>query len=304
MSVLFRHIRRPRAQTPRPREVEVGLGGESVADRFCRVSMGCHGFGLHQVRAPRLRTDCRPASLASWCGRVSVSTSSHSGGIQWNSDQPRFRPRCPSVRENSGLAGATPASSGGAKARAPFDFDAAKEQAAVVGSDVIAFATGITPEQRGDVVNATLLAQLVAKRRVPEPKTLPDLISWYEHYFDVLSRVGFAIQDRGFAEYVEKSDTFEAHEAILEVAATLLAGAPAALAVVKRTLEALQKMSADSPWITLFHRESQSANTARFQVSLVNADEASPFLVSLVAFGLQATTRSRRCSSSSSTRTR
>ena len=177
----------------------------------------------------------------------------------------------------------------GAKARAPFDFDAAKEQAAVVGSDVIAFATGITPEQRGDVVNATLLAQLVAKRRVPEPKTLPDLISWYEHYFDVLSRVGFAIQDRGFAEYVEKSDTFEAHEAILEVAATLLAGAPAALAVVKRTLEALQKMSADSPWITLFHRESQSANTARFQVSLVNADDASPFLVSLVAFGLQAT---------------
>lgn len=119
---------------------------------------------------------------------------------------------------------APPPRRAGAKARAPFDFDAAKEQVAVVGSDVIAFATGITPEQRGDVVNATLLA-----------------------------------------------------------------GTPAALAVVKKTLEALQKMSADSPWITLFHRESQSANTARFQVSLVNADEASPFLISLVAFGLQAT---------------
>ena len=58
--------------------------------------------------------------------------------------------------------------------------------------------TAASPEQRGDVVNATLLAQLVAKQRVPEPKTLPGLISWYEHYFDVLSRVGFAIQDRGF----------------------------------------------------------------------------------------------------------
>jgi hypothetical protein len=66
----------------------------------------------------------------------------------------------------------------------------------------------------------------------------------------------------------EKSDTFEAHEAILQVAATLLAGTPAALAVVKKTLEALQKMSADSPRITLLHRESQSANTARFQGSL------------------------------------
>jgi hypothetical protein len=46
-------------------------------------SMGCYGFGLHQARAPRLRTDCRPASLVNWCGRVSVSRSSHSGGYRW-----------------------------------------------------------------------------------------------------------------------------------------------------------------------------------------------------------------------------
>ncbi len=174
-------------------------------------------------------------------------------------------------------------------AKAPgFSFDAAKDQATVVGSDVISFVKGVTPEQRNDIVNASLLAQLVAKRKVADPKTLEEVRAWYGDYFDVLSRIGFVIQDKGFAEYKERSENFEAHEAILAVAAALLAGSPGALALVKITLEALQKMSADSPWITLFNRESQSANTARFQVSLVDQDENARFLVSLIAFGLEA----------------
>jgi hypothetical protein len=176
----------------------------------------------------------------------------------------------------------------GEAAQAGFDFDAARQQAAVVGSDVIAFVKEITPEQRKDVVNAALLAQLVANKAFPEPQSLPDVLAWYDRYFDTLSRIGFVIQDKGFAQYVESSDTFEAHQAIIEVATTLLAGSPAALAIVKKTLEALQKMSADSPWIALFHRESQSANTARVQMSLVGADDKAPFLLSTIAFGLQA----------------
>ena len=169
-----------------------------------------------------------------------------------------------------------------------FDFDAAREQATVVGSEVIAFVKGITPEQRQDIVNATLLAQLVARKAVAEPKTMAQVKSWYDDYFDVLTNIGFVLQHRDFTQYEEHSDNFEAHQAILDVAATLLAGSPGALLLVKTTLEALQKMSADSPWITLFNRESQSANTARFQVSLVEQDENAQLLLSLIAFGLQA----------------
>lgn len=174
-------------------------------------------------------------------------------------------------------------------ARAPAStFDAAKDQATVVGSDVISFVKGVTPEQRNDIVNASLLAQLVARRKVAEPSTLPDVVRWYEEYFDVLSHIGFVIQDKGFATYEEKSQDFEAHKAILDVAAALLAGAPGALAVLKATLGALEKMAGDSPWITLYNRESRSANTARFQASLVDQDENALFLVSLIAFGLEA----------------
>src|SRR5690348_4479244 len=83
-----------------------------------------------------------------------------------------------------------------------------KTQALVVGSDVMSFVTGVTPERRQDLVNASLLAQLVATKRVPDPTNLQ---AWYDAYFEVLTNLGFAIQDRQFAEYSEKSDDFEAH---------------------------------------------------------------------------------------------
>jgi hypothetical protein len=167
---------------------------------------------------------------------------------------------------------------------------AGSEQATVVGSEVVSFATSVAAQQRQDVVNASLLAQLVAKQKVAAPSSLAEVEAWYASYFDVLTRIGFAIQDTGFAAYQKASEDFEAHEAILDVAASLLGAAPAALALVTSTLQALRKAST-GPWITLFNRESQSANTARFQVSVVEAGSGGQLTMTLMAFGLEARSR-------------
>jgi hypothetical protein len=170
-----------------------------------------------------------------------------------------------------------------------FDYDAERQQALVVGSEVIAFVKGVTPEQRNDIVNASLLAQLVAKKTVPAPSSLVALEQWYRVFRRSFSD-RFCNPGQRVRGVHERSDSFKAHEAIIEVAAVLLAGAPGALALVKTALESLQKMSSDSPWITLFNRESQSANTARFQVSLASEDESGGLLIALIAFGLEART--------------
>src|SRR5262245_40695599 len=96
--------------------------------------------------------------------------------------------------------------------------DAAKNQAAVVGSDIISFVQGVTPERRRAAIHSSLLAQLVAKQRVPDQR---DIYAWYIAYFDVLANIGWSIQDKGFATYAEYTQGFEAHEAILQIAATL-----------------------------------------------------------------------------------
>ena len=162
---------------------------------------------------------------------------------------------------------------------------AAKDQAVIVGSEITSFVKGVTPEQRQDIINSTLLAQLVAKKRVPDAT---DIYRWYDQYFDVLSNIGWLIQDRQFATYSESSDGFEAHQAIIDVAKTLLGPNLAALAVVQSALASLKSMSENSPWITLFNRESKVAKTARFQVSVAERAQDGQFLVSLLAFGLEA----------------
>ena len=46
------------------------------------------------------------------------------------------------------------------------NFEQIKDQAAVVGSDIVSFVKGVTPERREDIVNCSLLAQLAAKKQV------------------------------------------------------------------------------------------------------------------------------------------
>ncbi|HKH83467.1 MAG TPA: hypothetical protein VKA25_07270 [Gemmatimonadales bacterium] len=164
-------------------------------------------------------------------------------------------------------------------------FDGTKNQAAVVGSDVVSFVTGVTPERREAIVNSSLLAQLVAKHKIPDATRIKE---WYDEYFDVLANIGWVIQHRDSAMYRESSKNLETHKAILAVATTVLGAAPTALALVKTTLDALRSMDKDSPWITIFNKESQHARTARFQVSLAHEDSAGQFMVTLMAFGLEA----------------
>ncbi len=165
--------------------------------------------------------------------------------------------------------------------------EAGKAQAAVVGSDVVSFATNVSPEWRQDLINCSLFAQLWAKAEVADPTRIFD---WYESYFGALQQLGWMVQDQGFAVYVETSQNFSAHKAILKVAESLLLPAAGSLALVQSTLDALASMDANSPFITLFSRESQQASAARFQISLAEQSADGGLTVALMAFGLEAKT--------------
>lgn len=166
----------------------------------------------------------------------------------------------------------------------PAVFDKVKDQAMVVGSDIVSFVAGVPIEARQDIVNCTLLAQLAANKRVPQRD---EIRAWYETYFDTLTHLGWVVQARGFSEHRETGNDFEAHQAILSVAAVVLGPATTALAVVQSTLNAMKSMS-DGPWMTIFKRESQTARAARFQVTLAAPASEGASMVSLMSFDLVA----------------
>lgn len=165
------------------------------------------------------------------------------------------------------------------------DFNAQKNQAMIVASDVISFVKGVTSERREAIVNASLLAQLLANKKVPNKL---QIIDWYNTYFDALENIGWVVQDRSFSTYTQDANGLEAHEAVLKVAAVLLGGSPAALAVITSTLEALKSMDSSKPWITIFDRETKDATMGHFQIALAEQDDAGQFVVSLMAFSLRA----------------
>jgi hypothetical protein len=164
-------------------------------------------------------------------------------------------------------------------------FDKAKSQAQVVGSAVFSFAQGVTADVREAISDSALLAQLVANKQVSPDQ---DPLEWFAAYSTVLQNVGWTIQEKGWIDYTTDGTAIEVNEKLIEVLTVALGPAPAALAIVSATINALKAMSANSPWITIFNRESQKAKIARFQIGLVEKDEASDVFVSLLACLIEA----------------
>ena len=163
-------------------------------------------------------------------------------------------------------------------------FDKAKNQAQVVGSGVFSFATGVTSEVREAISGSALLAQLVANKRVDvgvEP------LKWFKTYFDVLQNVGWTMQEGGWDDYTTSGTAAEVHEKIIEIMTAVLA--PAALAIITSTVNALKGMNPSSSWITIFSRETQKAKIARFQIGLVEREEGGDVFISLLMCLIEAT---------------
>ena len=165
----------------------------------------------------------------------------------------------------------------------PLELKTTEAQSLVVGSGLIAAAQNVPQQTREDLVNCTLFAQLAASAAVTDPQRIAE---WYAAYFKTLTAIGWAQSDTQFEEYDFKSKTAEAHKAIIKVLSVLLGPAAAALTVVQTVLEALQSMNENSPWITLFDRQSKTGKSARFQVATAQIDPGGLLQVALVGFEL------------------
>jgi hypothetical protein len=166
-------------------------------------------------------------------------------------------------------------------------FDKAKAQAQVIGSSLFSFAQGVTSETREAISASALLAQLVANKRSSADK---EPTKWYAIYQDVLTNIGWVLQDHGWTDYTAKGTAVEVHQKIIEVLTAALGPSAAALAIIKSAVDALAAMAPDTSWLTIFSRESQRAEIARFQIGFVETGEAADVYVSMLACLIQAKT--------------
>ena len=139
-------------------------------------------------------------------------------------------------------------------------------------------------EFREAVSDTALIAQLAAMKQLGSN---PDPIAYFDAYFSIVGNLGWTTQVRDTAEYKLATDGAQVHEAIINVVTAFLGNAPGAMALVELTLNSLKKMDQNSPFITLFQRNSQNAQLGRFQFTTVRST-AGGLLAEVMAFALEA----------------
>ena len=163
---------------------------------------------------------------------------------------------------------------------------AGRYKAAVCGGEILSFSSEVPSERRTTILNCALLAQLVAKDRVPDASNLDE---WYEAYFDSLTNLGWAIAQRSWSSSTVLSEEFSAHKAVLTLVAAFLGEASSAYLLVRETLDALRSLDPKDSWLKLFDRETRSLKSAKFQIGVVSGD-ATNLNIASMSFKLESST--------------
>lgn len=135
----------------------------------------------------------------------------------------------------------------------------------VTGSNLLGFSAETTPELRSSVALCMLAAQRVAANdtviRTPN--------EWLDRHNTVLKNLNWVVEGGGSIKSTFETTGMSVHKAIIPFLTAALGGGVAAASLILTALEQLKEMDKDSPWISLFERESRRFGVSEFQFTLV-----------------------------------
>ncbi len=135
----------------------------------------------------------------------------------------------------------------------------------VTGSNLIQFSKEASPEIRSSVALSLLAAQRVAT--VDPVLVTPQ--DWVERHNTVLRNLNWRVGAGGFVESKFDNVNVALHEAIIPFLTSVFGPIGAAGSLIITALKQLKEMDKNSPWITLFDRESRHFNVTQYQFSMV-----------------------------------
>lgn len=135
----------------------------------------------------------------------------------------------------------------------------------VTGSNLIQFPANASPELKSSVALSLLAAQRVAAN---DPVVMSPT-QWLERHNTVLQNLNWRTEGGGATKATFKSINVAVHEAIIPFLVAAFGGAAAAGALIVTALKQLHEMDKDSPWITLFDRQSRRFDVTEYQFSVI-----------------------------------
>jgi len=130
--------------------------------------------------------------------------------------------------------------------------------AVTVGSQIASFSAAVEPDLREKISNGFLFAQQAANKRLEDAPEASSFV-WYSMYVHVLNQIGWTTEADGTLENEIKGTSAQVQNEIISIINAALGPAIASSSMLVKVLEGLSNMDKNSPWITLFNRESQRA---------------------------------------------
>jgi len=153
------------------------------------------------------------------------------------------------------------------------------KSAAVNAGSLTSFVEGLDGQDKADVMNSTLLAQLAANNAYDRYK---QPLNWFKFYSNVVQNVWnrdhIIRMLPEFVSYTSGGATVNIDQAVLKNLGALCAGNE--IAVVKATMDSLKKQAAGSPQITIWDANASHGTAGNFQIlRCVKASENALFML-------------------------
>ena len=158
-----------------------------------------------------------------------------------------------------------------------------KEEAYLNSKSIISFVSDVTAQNRQDVLDSTLLAQLAANHDYPGED---QILNWYKRYTDVLTNIGWEVQNKRDEKLNASQASFDMENVILSVFSTALQGSW--LEIIKNTLSSIKSLSRSDNKISVFQNNTHTDYKGAFQVSIA-LEENNSVSLHMAAFVVRST---------------
>ena len=138
----------------------------------------------------------------------------------------------------------------------------------VSGTTLIDFSATSSQTIRASVSLAMLFASRVASKAMTKDDDEDD---WLAAYTTNLSKMGFALAGSAIVSSRFKKTGLQVHKALIPFL-TVAFGGGAVGPIILAGLKNLQDMEKDSPWVTLFDRETRRFNARELHFAAVSSD--------------------------------
>lgn len=148
-------------------------------------------------------------------------------------------------------------------ARSPSEMTEGGEQSFVDQGSLVSFIAGLGKQQKSDVLNSTLLAQLAANKKFNREEKPTE---WYGVYREVLENVGWVIQQWAWDKTETQGVGFDMDKVVLKLLGPLAFGNQ--LGIMIGAMQAMKALPDEDGRVTVWESNSHAERSGNFQIGL------------------------------------